>query len=103
MQPVDHLDAGIKFEPLQRRHPRLEDFETADRAVMAALPWRLQPRGPGRADAADVDQRGIARLRRVDGDLAGSNFTLTNHRSIHPHDPSVDELQSPRPLEVNAG
>src|ERR1700687_1652605 len=31
MQPIDHLEIGIKIDALQRRHPWLENLEPADR------------------------------------------------------------------------
>ena len=54
----------------------------ADRAVLAALPRRLQPRFPGRADAADEDEAGVAGRRHIDGEFAVADFTFPNHLLI---------------------
>ena len=62
VQPVDHFEILVEIDALDRGHPGLEDLQPADRAIVPALPRRLQPRGPGRADAADEDEPGIARL-----------------------------------------
>jgi hypothetical protein len=79
VQPVDHFEILIKIHALDRGHPGLENLQTADRAVLAALPRRLQPRFPGRADTADKHQPGVAGRRHVDGDFALANFAFSNH------------------------
>src|SRR5437879_2532180 len=79
MQPVDHLDIFVAVDALDRGHPRLENLEPTDRAILAALPGCLQPRFPGRADAADKHQPGVAGRRHVDGDFALADFAFSNH------------------------
>src|SRR5882762_3218229 len=79
MQPIDHFEIAVEIDPLQCRHPGLENLEPADRAVVTPLTRRLETRGPGRADTADEDQPGISRLRHLDREFAFANFTLSNH------------------------
>src|SRR5262249_13831656 len=38
-----------------------------------------EPRGPGRADAADEDQAGVVRLGHLDSELALADFIFTYH------------------------
>ena len=82
MQPVDHLEIGVEIDPLQRRHPGLENLQPADRAVVTPLPRRRQARGPGGADTADEDKPGIARRGHIDGEFAFADFILSNHRRL---------------------
>src|SRR5262245_11383140 len=79
MQPVDHFEIFVEIDALDGRHKRLKNFQPANRAVKAPLPRRLQPRGPGRADAADEHEPGVAGGRQIDGDLALADFTLSYH------------------------
>src|SRR5437016_8599183 len=65
MQPIDHFEVGVEVDPLQRRHPWLENLEPAHRAIMTPLPWCLETRGPGRADAAVELQPGVARAGQL--------------------------------------
>src|SRR5580698_2281508 len=84
MQPVDHLQMRVEIDALERRHPRLENLDPADRAIIAALPRRFLAQFPGGADAADEDQTGIAGLRHVDGHLALAQLLLSDHRFSDP-------------------
>src|SRR5258706_14218553 len=84
MQPIDHFEVGIEIDPLQRRHPRLENLEPADRAIMTPLPRHLETRGPGRADAPDEHQPGIAPRRHLDRQLPFADFTRQNHLRLAP-------------------
>src|SRR6202020_1489655 len=80
MQPVDHLQMRVEIDALKRRHPRLKNFDPADRAIIATLPRRFLAQFPGGADAADEDQTGIAGLGHVDGHLALAQLLLSDHR-----------------------
>jgi hypothetical protein len=82
MQPVEHFEIGVEIDALERRQPWLKNLEPADRAIVTSLPRRLQPRGPGGADAADEDQAGVARPGHVDGEFAFADFTFSNHVSL---------------------
>src|ERR1700754_701137 len=82
MQPVDHLQVRIEIDALQRRHPRLENLQPAHRAVVTPLPWGHQARRPGRADAADEHQPGVARLGRIDRGFAFADFALADHLKL---------------------
>ncbi|OIQ66762.1 hypothetical protein GALL_516650 [mine drainage metagenome] len=82
MQPVDHFEMFIEIDALQRRHPRLENLEPANRTAMAPLPRRILARGPGRTDTADEDEASVTGWRHLDGELALTNFTFSNHVSI---------------------
>ena len=79
---MSHFEIGVEVDPLQRRHPWFENLEPADRAIMAPLPRHLETRGPGRADAADEHQPGIARRRHLDRQLSVADFTFSDHVSI---------------------
>ena len=80
MQPVDHFQMRVEIDALERRHPRLEDFDPADRAIVTALPRRLLAQFPGCADAADEDEAGVVGRGHIDGDLALAQFGLYAHR-----------------------
>jgi hypothetical protein len=80
MQPIEHFDARVAFEPVERSHPWLENLDTANRTVRAPLARGNEARGPGRADAADEDEARIARGRHFGGDFGGTNFVFANHR-----------------------
>ena len=85
VQPINHFEIFVEVDALDRWHPGLENLEPADRPVVTALPRRLQPRGPGRADAADEVKRSVARGRYIDGDLAVTDFHFSYHRSSSPN------------------
>src|SRR6185295_6282775 len=76
VQPVDHLEILVEIDALDGGHERLEDFQPADRAVLPPLPRRLQPRRPGRADAADEHQLRIPLTWKIDRDFAIAQFTF---------------------------
>ena len=86
MQPVDHFEIAVEIDALQRRHPRLENLQPADRTVMTSLPRRILARGPGRADAADEDEAGIARpaasRRRVRPSRISLSRTMSQSNEI---------------------
>ena len=76
MQPIEHLDPLEGLDPLQRRDPGLDDFDTADRPVRAALARAFEARGPGRVDDADERDAGVERPGRFDRDLVSAGFRL---------------------------
>ena len=79
MQPVDHFQTFVEIHALDRGHPGLEDFQPADRAVETTLPRGIQPRFPGRADAADEHQPGVAGGGHIDGEFALADFAFSDH------------------------
>src|SRR5262249_44304773 len=95
VQPINHFEIAVKIDALDRWYPTLEDFQAADRPVLAALPRRLQPRGPGRADAADEDEASILCRRNLDREFAFAKLFVFCHLS-HPEEPDKSSALWPR-------
>ena len=78
LQPVEHLKPLELVDAIERFHPRLEQLDPAERPVPPALARTIHARCPGRMNAADEDQPGIARRGRGDGALRNGGWPLAS-------------------------
>ena len=70
--PIEELEPVAGGEPLQGRPPAgVEQDRAVGAALRVAAAGALGPRTPGCLDAADEDQRRVARLGQVGDLLAG--------------------------------
>jgi hypothetical protein len=79
MEPIEDFDALELRKAVERRDPRLEDFNAAERPIHPALPRRFHARGPRRVDATNEHQPGIRRRRHLHRNLGFPYLVLADH------------------------
>src|SRR3954462_12016341 len=79
MQPVEHLQALERRDPVERRNPGLEDLDATGRTIRTALAGALQAIGPGRVGAADETEPSVGRRRSLNHHLARPDLVQPNH------------------------
>jgi hypothetical protein len=91
MEPVEDFDALELSKTVERRDPRLEDFDAAEWPVRPTLPRRFQARGPRGVDATDEHQPNIRRGRHLHRYFSFPYLVLADHS-----DRPLDDLLSER-------
>lgn len=100
VEPVKHFELAEFFDAFERGDPWLENLDTADGTVVAALPRTVHPILPGRMNASDENETRIPRLRRRYRNFACPNFVASHHEADilrKQERPKEREMAAPKP------
>ena len=79
MEPVEDFEAFELSKAVERRDPRLEDFDAAERPISPTLPRGFHTRSPRCVDKTDEYQPSIRRGRHLYRYLGFAYLVLADH------------------------
>ena len=86
VQPIKDFELFMALDTVERRHPRLENFDPADRSIRLAAARTLRARRPRRVDAADENEAAIAGAGKRDGNFVFADLVMCGHAELSQSD-----------------